>query len=141
MNRPLPWLPWVSIVLCLAIVIVSSWILVSLGTPSAEQLRLFGAKSNSHISDGESWRIFTCEFVHSSWRHLWWNVAVLFPTMVWLERSIRRIELVYLLIYIVVLSGVMSSGMTSGILAIKKVLSEAVPSGISNSTATGSSSS
>ena len=104
--------PWISLGLCSTIAAVSSWILLSLGEhPSVQQLRFFGAKGTVLISEGESWRIFTFAFVHTSWLHLWANLVCLFPFMVLLEWSIRRAELVNLLIYIFAISGTMSCAM------------------------------
>jgi membrane associated rhomboid family serine protease len=68
-----------------------------------------GARSTPLVVDaGESWRLFTCHFVHTSWLHLVFNVVFLFSVGGALEQVVRRSDYAALLLLVGVGSAITS---------------------------------
>lgn len=87
-------IPWVTLTFCLCIIVIHA---ASYGPPwasapkgDAAHVISLGAKHAGKISDNESWRMLTFHFLHTSWRHLWWNVGVLVLLGCVLEPRITR---------------------------------------------------
>ena len=68
-----------------------------------------GARSTALVGDaGEWWRLLTSHFVHTSWVHLLFNVAFVFPVGGALEQVVRRSDYAALVAVVMVGSGVTS---------------------------------
>jgi membrane associated rhomboid family serine protease len=100
-----PRFPWVTAAICVPSVVLlalarlgwpaGSGALATLGTPLdlADALTVveLGARSTALVGDaGERWRLLSSHFVHTSWTHLIFNLAFLFPTGGALEQVLRR---------------------------------------------------
>lgn len=101
-----PWgrVPWITLAVCglsVAVLAASSDTDPSQGSPLRSVLAVIaaGGRSTSLIADaGESWRLLTCHFVHTSVLHLGFNVAFLFPVGGALEQIVPRRHYAALLI-------------------------------------------
>ncbi len=88
--------PWLTGALCLLALGVHVAGLVRgpcNASPLAAQLCLLdaGAKSADLVTDaGESWRLLSSHLVHTSWLHLAFNLAFLFPVGAALEQTVPR---------------------------------------------------
>jgi len=59
-----------------------------------------GARSTPLVADaGETWRLLTCHFVHTSWMHLAFNLAFLFAVGGAIEQVVRRADYAALLVF------------------------------------------
>jgi rhomboid protease GluP len=68
-----------------------------------------GARSTALVGDaGEAWRLVSSNFVHTSWSHLLFNVAFVFPVGGALEQVVRRSDYAVLLVAVMVGSGLTS---------------------------------
>ncbi|MBX7081792.1 MAG: rhomboid family intramembrane serine protease [Nannocystaceae bacterium] len=97
-------LPWVTMSLCVpAIVLLASvqlgWLPEGLadarGVDLADAVHVveLGARSTALVGDAsERWRLLTAHFVHTSWTHLLFNLAFLFPAGGAIEQIVRRID-------------------------------------------------
>lgn len=65
-----------------------------------------GARSTPLVTDaGETWRLISCHFVHTSWIHLIFNLAFLFAVGGAIEQVVRRSDYAALILF----TGTMSS--------------------------------
>ncbi len=93
--------PWVTLAICVPCVVLmvlarlGSLALPGMATPldlgDALTVVELGARSTALVGDAdERWRLLTAHFVHTSWTHLVFNLAFLFPTGGALEQVLRR---------------------------------------------------
>jgi len=68
--------PWVTVAFAALALLLAAW-------PAAQGQAIY---DRGAIFAGQWWRVYTGNFVHFSWSHLAWNLAVLLPTGIWLER-------------------------------------------------------
>ncbi|MFO0634726.1 MAG: rhomboid family intramembrane serine protease [Nannocystaceae bacterium] len=107
--------PWVTLSLCVpAIVLLASvqagWLPETLAGAKAVDLAdavhvvELGARSTALVGDAsERWRLLTAHFVHTSWTHLLFNLAFLFPAGGAIEQIVRRID--YAILVLVAATG------------------------------------
>jgi len=68
-----------------------------------------GARSTALVGDaGEWWRLVTSHFVHTSWVHLLFNLAFVFPVGGALEQVVRKSDYAVLVVAVMVGSGLTS---------------------------------
>ena len=113
-----PARPWITTVVCLAMVgmfamdlagVVPPWAGAAAGADERLALIRMGAKSTALVGDtGESWRIYSAHLVHTGWIHLLFNLAFLFPVAGALESILRRNDYVLWLALVSTVSGVFS---------------------------------
>ena len=86
--------------MALVLINVAVFILMEVnGGSSNPQLQIgWGAAYTPLIAAGETWRLFTCMFLHSGLRHLLSNMLLLFFMGDYVERYMGRIR--YLLLYL-----------------------------------------
>lgn len=93
--------PWVTAAVCVPSVVLMvlarmGWPAIPGGGPSVDlgdalTVVELGARSTALVGDAdERWRLLTAHFVHTSWTHLIFNLAFLFPTGGALEQVLRR---------------------------------------------------
>jgi len=92
------------------------------GTENPETLRVYGAKYNSLINQGEWWRLVTPVFLHIGWLHLLVNMYSLFILGPYVEKLYGSTKFVFFWIATGVAGVVASylasgSGMRSGVVA------------------------
>ncbi len=116
--------PWVTLGLCVPSVVML--VLVQLGwvpptlapTPTldlgdAVHVVELGARSTALVGDAsERWRLLTSHFVHTSWTHLVFNLAFLFPAGGALEQVTRRVDYLHLVLVAMVGSAAASLVLT-----------------------------
>lgn len=108
--------PWLTFTLCLGATLayVWSWVAeasggVPLDTSSALHVIALGGRSTPLVADaGESWRLLSCHFVHTSLLHLGFNLVFLFTVGGALEHASRRSDYAALLLFSAVISSVAS---------------------------------
>lgn len=104
--------PWITASLCVVATIAFAWAASGVPLPgvtgdgpvdlgNALHVVGLGARSTPLVVDaGESWRLLTCHFVHTSWTHLLFNLAFLFPVGGALEQVMRRSDYAALLLLV-----------------------------------------
>ncbi len=129
--------PWVTLLVCAVATIAygSAWLLETwplaqgpIDTTNALHVIALGGRSTPLVADaGESWRLLSCHFVHTSVLHLVFNLVFLFTVGGALEHASRRSDYAALLLFSAVASSVASllgtpqvsagsSGMVFGVL-------------------------
>lgn len=84
--RPRKALPWATGFVVIVALAIQAW------PGEAASLQF----DRDRIPAGELWRVWTAHCVHFSWSHLGWNLAVLVPAGLWVERAAaRRARLFY----------------------------------------------
>ena len=108
--------PWLTFALCTAATVAYVWAWLSgtggtegLDTSSALHVIALGGRSTPLVADaGESWRLLSCHFVHTSMLHLVFNLVFLFTVGGALEHAARRSDYAALLLFSAVASSLAS---------------------------------
>lgn len=79
-RAPLPSVPWATSLTSVAAVAVALW-------PAAQPALVY---DRPRLLAGEVWRLWTGHWVHFGSTHLLWNLAVLLPAGLWIERLAPR---------------------------------------------------
>jgi membrane associated rhomboid family serine protease len=114
-----PRFPWLTTVICAlsaALMLGVSWgwapaELAERGVDLGDALHVveLGARSTALVGDAdERWRLLSAHLVHTSWLHLAFNVAFLFPVGGALEQIVRRRDYAVLLLLAMAGSGMAS---------------------------------
>ncbi len=139
--------PWITAAVCVpaAMLLVAArggWIPmgvrpgVEIDLGDALQVVELGARSTALVGDAdERWRLLTAHFVHTSWLHLVFNVAFLFPVGGALEQIVRRSDYAAMMLVAMVGSALCSLVFTPQVSAgasgvVFAVLAAAVITGI-----------
>lgn len=141
-----PRFPWLTAAVCavsaaLMLGVSSGWAppgLAGHGVDLGDALHVveLGARSTALVADAdERWRLLTAHVVHTSWLHLVFNVAFLFPVGGALEQIVRRRDYAVLMLVAMMMSGMASLLYTPQVSAgasglVFAVLAAAVVSGI-----------
>jgi rhomboid family GlyGly-CTERM serine protease len=72
--------PWITIIVVAAAVLATVW-------PAAGEAMIY---DRGALLRGEVWRLWAGHVVHLGWAHLGWNLAVVIPAGLWLERIAPR---------------------------------------------------
>lgn len=106
--------PWLTLALCVPMLVLfarasAGWApdamrdAAPLDLSRALHVVGLGARSTALVGDaGEAWRLLTSHFVHTSWLHLLFNLAFVFPVGGALEQVVRRSDYAALLVAIMV---------------------------------------
>jgi rhomboid protease GluP len=106
--------PWLTFALCAVATAAYAWGSWIETHPDAQlggamQVIALGGRSTPLVADaGESWRLLSCHFVHTSWMHLAFNLVFLFTVGGALEHAARRIDYAALLLFSAVASSLAS---------------------------------
>jgi len=102
--------PWLTLALCVPMLVLfagarAGWApeamrdAAPLDLTRALHVVGIGARSTALVGDaGEAWRLLTSHFVHTSWLHLAFNLAFVFPVGGALEQVVRRSDYAVLLV-------------------------------------------
>ncbi|MBC8068660.1 MAG: rhomboid family intramembrane serine protease [Deltaproteobacteria bacterium] len=143
-----PRFPWVTAAICVPSVLLL--VMARLGWPAAMGIDVgpgadlgdaltvveLGARSTALVGDAEErWRLLSAHFVHTSWTHLVFNLAFLFPTGGALEQVLRRSDYAILVLLAMVGSATSSLLLTPQVSAgasgiVFAVLTAAVITGV-----------
>ncbi|MCR9161744.1 MAG: rhomboid family intramembrane serine protease [Nannocystaceae bacterium] len=107
--------PWMTFALCAVATAAYAWgwwaetQAQSLDASTALQVIALGGRSTPLVADaGESWRLLSCHFVHTSVLHLVFNLVFLFTVGGALEHASRRSDYAALLLFSAVASSLVS---------------------------------
>lgn len=107
--------PWLTFVLCAVATVAYAWgwwaetQAETLEASTALQVIALGGRSTPLVADaGESWRLLSCHFVHTSLLHLVFNLVFLFTVGGALEHAARRSDYAALLLFSAVASSLAS---------------------------------
>ena len=107
--------PWLTFALCAVATLAygwGSWAEATDRIPETStvlQVIALGGRSTPLVADaGESWRLLSCHFVHTSWMHLVFNLVFLFTVGGALEHAARRTDYAALLLFSAVASSLAS---------------------------------
>lgn len=139
--------PWITAAICVPAAVLmagarAGWVpgglqpAVAVDLADALHVVELGARSTALVGDAdEHWRLLTAHFVHTSWLHLVFNVAFLFPVGGALEQIVRRRDYAFLMLVAMMGSGLSSLVFTPQVSAgasglVFAVLAAAVITGI-----------
>jgi len=107
--------PWLTFALCFVATVAYVWAwwadsrAGTPGTSTAMHVIALGGRSTPLVADaGESWRLLSCHFVHTSVMHLVFNLVFLFTVGGALEHAARRTDYAALLLFSAVSSSLAS---------------------------------
>lgn len=92
-------LPWVTLGLCAAVLLVHLWVARGRAVIPLEDLMAAGAKVHASITElGESWRLITANLLHRDFWHLGFNLLFLLNLGAAIENAYRRRDLGWILV-------------------------------------------